>query len=156
MLRLLDVPAVLELHFPSGSGLRYAALVAVDGSDWVLAAGGRRFHVDDEFLRRYWYGFAHLVWRDAQRLGPNDLGPGDSGPAVTRLQDLLRRAGSYSGPVSGRFDEATAEAVLSFQRAHFLETDGWVGPLTRLSLYATGGPDGRPSLASSDEGRRVS
>jgi general secretion pathway protein A len=156
MLRLLDVPAILELHFPSGSGLRYATLVAIDGADWVLAAGGRRFHVDDEFLRRYWYGFAHLVWRDAERLGPSDLGPGDSGPAVTRLQELLRRAGSYSGPTSGRFDEATSEAVLSFQRAHFLETDGWVGPLTRLSLYATGGPDGRPSLASSDEGRRVS
>jgi peptidoglycan hydrolase-like protein with peptidoglycan-binding domain len=122
----------------------------------VLTAGGRRFRVDDEFLRRYWYGFAHLVWRDAERLGPNDLGPGDSGPAVTRLQTLLLRAGSYSGPASGHFDEATSEAVLSFQRAHFLETDGWVGPLTRLSLYATGGPDGRPSLASSEESGRVS
>jgi general secretion pathway protein A len=152
MLRLLDVPAVLELHFPGGAGLRYVTLLGIDDRRWVLASDGQRFTVDDEFLTDYWYGFAHLVWRDFDQLGPDNLGPGADGPAVARLQALLQLAGVYSGPVSGTFDQPTADAVLSFQRAHFLEPDGWVGPLTRLSLYATAGARDRPSLAPSPAG----
>jgi len=146
MLRLLDVPAVLELHFPGGAGLRYGALLGVDGQRWTLASDGRHFAVDSDFLSDYWYGFAHLVWRDFDQLGPKDLGPGTNGPAVERLQALLQLAGVYRGPVSGSFDQATSEAVLAFQRSHFLQPDGWVGPLTRLSLYATAGARERPSL----------
>jgi len=147
MLRLLDVPAVLELHFPGGAGARYTALLGIDGERWVLASDGQRFTVDRDFLDDYWYGFAHLVWRDFDQLGPRDLGVGDDGPAVERLQALLQLAGVYRGPLSGTFDQPTAEAVLAFQRAHFLQPDGWVGPLTRLSLYATAGARERPSLA---------
>jgi general secretion pathway protein A len=146
MLRLLDVPAVLELHFPGGAGLRYGALLGVEGQRWTLGSDGRRFPVDSDFLSDYWYGFAHLVWRDFDQLGPKDLGPGTNGPAVERLQALLQLAGVYRGPLSGSFDQATSEAVLAFQRAHFLQPDGWVGPLTRLSLYATAGARERPSL----------
>jgi hypothetical protein len=146
MLRLLDVPAVLELHFPGGAGLRYATLLGIDGHRWMLASEGQRYAVDGQFLTDYWYGIAHLVWRDFDQLGPRDLGPGTDGPAVARLQELLQLAGVYRGPVSGRFDRPTSDAVLAFQRAHFLEADGWVGPLTRLSLYATAGARERPSL----------
>jgi general secretion pathway protein A len=147
MLRLLDVPAVLELHFPGGAGARYGALLGIDGERWVLANEGERYAVDRNFLDDYWYGFAHLVWRDFDQLGPHDLGLGASGPPVQRLQALLQLAGVYRGPVSGTFDQPTADAVLEFQRAHFLQPDGWVGPLTRLSLYATAGARERPSLA---------
>jgi general secretion pathway protein A len=150
MLRLLDVPAVLELHFPGGVGLRYVTLLGIDGQRWLLASDGQRFAVDGQFLTDYWYGMAHLVWRDFDQLGPGDLGPGDDGPAVARLQELLQLAGVYSGSVSGSFDQPTSDAVLSFQRAHFLEPDGWVGPLTRLSLYATAGARERPSLVPGD------
>jgi general secretion pathway protein A len=147
MLRLLDVPAILELHFPGGVGLRYVTLLGTDGHRWMLASDGQRFAVDGQFLTDYWYGIAHLVWRDFDQLGPGDLGPGAEGPAVARLQELLQLAGVYGGPASGTFDQPTSDAVLSFQRAHFLEPDGWVGPLTRLSLYATAGARDRPSLA---------
>lgn len=146
MLRLLDVPAILELHFPAGVGLRLAAVTGVDETGWILDVGGTRLHVDDAFLDRRWFGHAHLFWRDTQQLGSTPLVRWSEGPAVERLQRTLTRLGAFDAPVSGTYDEATEAAVRAFQRAHFLEPDGMVGPLTRLAV-STAATDARPSLA---------
>ena len=67
------------------------------------------------------------------------LGPGDSGPEVQRLQELLTRRG-YPVPVDGAFGEVTHAAVLAFQAQNLdaqgepLEVDGHVGPSTWWSL----------------------
>lgn len=55
------------------------------------------------------------------------LGFGDSGAGVTRLQDLLRRAGYLSGPSTGFFGSATREALIRFQEANRLRADGFAG-----------------------------
>jgi peptidoglycan hydrolase-like protein with peptidoglycan-binding domain len=57
----------------------------------------------------------------------NTLGFGDSGSGVTRLQDLLRRAGYLSGPSTGFFGAATQEALVRFQQANRLTADGFAG-----------------------------
>jgi general secretion pathway protein A len=145
MLRLLDVPAVLELHVPGG-GPRFVALTGVDDADYHLRAGESVVVVSDDFLAEFWYGQAHVLWRDTQRLGPDALGTGMKGERVERLQRLLAAAGSYDGPLSGDFDPRTVLAVESFQRSHFLLPDGLVGPITRLALHGSAGPDARPSL----------
>jgi len=147
MLRLLDVPAILELHFPGGVGLRPAALVgAADGGSWQLDVAGERVDVDDAFLDRHWFGHAHVFWRDDARLGRTPIVRWSSGARVERLQRALADAGAFDGPASGTFDDATEDAVRGFQRAHFLEPDGLVGPLTKLAL-TTATTDRRPSLA---------
>lgn len=153
MLRLLDVPAILELHFPAGVGLRLAALTGFDEAGWILDVAGTSVHVDDAFLARRWFGHAHLFWRDEHGLGPAPILRWSDGPEVGRLQRALARVGAFDGPVSGTFDDATEQAVRTFQRAHFLEPDGMVGPLTKLAVTAAS-TDRRPSLALPEDAPR--
>ena len=64
---------------------------------------------------------------------------GDSGDEVIRIQQRLATLG-YLGPsdVDGEFGELTAEAVIQFQTAEGLETDGVVGPATSAALFGGG------------------
>jgi hypothetical protein len=146
MLRMLDLPAIVELRIPEADGPRYAALTGLDGERFVLVIDGSPTPVDRTFLERHWFGQAHLLWRDFETLGPT-FGRESRGAPVARLQSLLRRAGTYSGPETGRFDEATRAALLDFQRSRYLAADGRVGRFTRIVLYAAAGGYPRPTLA---------
>jgi len=70
---------------------------------------------------------------------PKTLRKGDTGPEVTRLQQLLTERG-YAVPASGVFDAHTLRAVRAFQAQNLdqhgqpLVVDGVVGPLTWWSL----------------------
>lgn len=153
MLRLLDVPAVLELRLPGTSGPRYAALVGMQNGAPVLAAGdGTTVSVQTAFLEKAWYGQAHVFSRDFEGLGPGTLDGRSRGARVTRLQGLLRHIGAYGGPESGLFDPATSAAVLDFQRSRYVSADGIVGPLTRVALYAAAGGYPRPTLTDAAAG----
>ena len=57
-----------------------------------------------------------------------------TGPDVSVLQTSLKRAGFFSGPVDGIYNEATEQAVIAFQNARFLPVDGVVGPDTWMKL----------------------
>ena len=57
------------------------------------------------------------------------------GEPIGRLQSSLRDLGYYQQAPSGVFDGRTAEAVRAFQRDHFLDEDGILGPQTRIVLY---------------------
>lgn len=64
---------------------------------------------------------------------------GDEGTAVRDIQDRLAALGfDAPGGTRGTFDNATVEAVVSFQRAKGLDSDGIVGPDTWRSLYEAG------------------
>lgn len=64
---------------------------------------------------------------------------GDAGPSVVRLQRQLQTLNSYSGPLSGQFDQATAAALAAFQRSRSLYTKGAVDIATKQALLdATG------------------
>jgi general secretion pathway protein A len=147
MLRLLDVPAVLELQLLGEPRPRYATLVALrdDGASLVLG-DGPPVDVSRAFLAETWFGQAHVVWEDFEHLGPFTLRASASGSRVRRLQELLGRAGVYHGPQSGVFDDGTMGAVLDLQRSRYITVDGQVGRLTRLVLYAAAGGYPRPSL----------
>jgi len=145
MLRLLDVPAVLELRFPSLPDARYASLVGLTPERATLSIDGEPVVVDLAFLERYWYGRAHVFSRDYEGLGPGLLDE-TRGLRVTRLQALLGRTGLYDGGETGLLGPATRSAVMAFQRSRFLEPDGQVGRLTRMVLYAAVGGYERPTL----------
>jgi N-acetylmuramoyl-L-alanine amidase len=57
------------------------------------------------------------------------------GGTVEELQAALKELGYYGQKPSGVFDGKTAEAVRAFQRDHFLDEDGILGPQTRIVLY---------------------
>ncbi len=148
MLRLLDLPAILELRLPGADQPRAVALTGMSEGRAVLVVGGSPTPVDAAFLDRHWFGRAHVFWRDFETLGPA-FGRESHGARVARLQMLLGRIGAYGGKESGQFDPATEGAVLAFQRVRFLAVDGRVGRLTRIVLYAAAGGYPRPTLGAS-------
>ncbi len=138
MLRLLDLPALLELRPPGATVPCWAAITGIDDSWMVLSIEGMSITADTVLLEPLWTGQAHILWKDFDALGPT-LRPGVRGAAVAHLQALLRRVGTDGLAPTGTFDSATAKAVVEFQRRHQLDADGLVGPITRIVLYAGGG-----------------
>jgi len=147
MLRLLDLPAVLELHVPASRVPVHAALTAVDDAAVTLAIGDDVVWMSPARLDRIWFGDARVLWRDFEWLGPT-FGIEARGDHVARLQRMLARIGFYDGPVSGLFGDETRSAVLRFQRSRRLDPDSRVGRLTRITLYAATRAYGAPSLGS--------
>jgi general secretion pathway protein A len=147
MLRLLDLPSVLELRSPATEAPVYAALVAIDDSTVTLQVGNQPMSVAYGLLDRVWQGGAHVIWRDFESLGPT-FGDEARGEHVARLQRLLARSGVYAGAPTGTFDADTEAAVLAFQRSRRLDPDCRVGRLTRIALYGAAGGYGTPTLAA--------
>ena len=69
-------------------------------------------------------------------------------PSTREIQQALKNAGFYQGPVDGKMGQLTKEAVKEFQRVHGLTDDGVVGKKTwaKLSAYTTLS-SGEPSAA---------
>ncbi len=70
------------------------------------------------------------------QLGQRVLSRGATGDDVRTLQQILRSRAYGTLSPTGSFDEATEEAVRSFQRDAKLAVDGIVGPQTRPALVA--------------------
>jgi Ca-activated chloride channel family protein len=65
------------------------------------------------------------------------LQPGDKGLEVERLQEALKQAGVYKGPVDGVYDSDVKQAVEAYQRSNNLSPDGVAGAATMdaMGLY---------------------
>ncbi|MRG87485.1 glycosyl hydrolase family 18 protein [Salinibacillus xinjiangensis] len=59
---------------------------------------------------------------------------GAKGSAVTDVQSKLKKAGFYKAKVNGKFDAATKQAVIKFQKKYKLTADGVVGVKTHSKL----------------------
>lgn len=61
---------------------------------------------------------------------------GSTGPAVTKLQQQLQKAGYFTGRFTDSFDAATRTAVQKFQQANGIKpsSQGTVGPKTQAAL----------------------
>jgi general secretion pathway protein A len=147
MLRLLDLPAVLELRSSETAEPVYAGLVGIDDDAVTLQVGSEAVRVPAAVLDPVWFGDAHVFWRDFEWLGPT-FGRESQGTHVTRLQQLLARLGFFHETPNGTFGDATAAAVVDFQRSRRLDPDCRVGRLTRIALYNAAGSYQMPSLAA--------
>ncbi len=153
MLKLLDAPAILEVQPSAADGPRWVTLIGVDETGAKLSIGGTIETVPAAELQNIWFGRAWVFWRDFEGLGPAAaFTPEASHAAVRRLQTLLRRAGTYDGPETGVFEDSTVAAVREFQRSRYLPPDGWLGPITRIALYAAAGGYQRPVLTATGGG----
>jgi peptidoglycan hydrolase-like protein with peptidoglycan-binding domain len=67
---------------------------------------------------------------------PSSLRYGSTGPAVTRLQQQLQKAGFFKGQTGDTFDAGTRTAVQQFQKANGIKPSpvGTVGPKTQAAL----------------------
>ncbi|BAY61577.1 peptidoglycan-binding domain 1 [Calothrix brevissima NIES-22] len=59
---------------------------------------------------------------------------GSNGSEVANIQRCLKRLGYFNGPINGNFGSQTQQAVIAFQQAKKLPTDGVVGVGTERSL----------------------
>lgn len=149
----MNVPALLEITLPRGSGKRYLALTGAENNRLLLypSAPGRR-SLSREELEAVWSGKGYIFWRNFQEI-PAGLAAGSRGTEVIRLQMLLLGSGSYRGEPSGLLDKATTDALKAFQSSHGLEPDGKVGAQTLMLLYRDGGGFKIPMLAPKAEGK---
>ena len=75
------------------------------------------------------------------------LSVGAKGDDVTRVQQRLKDLGYLDGKVDGQYGGGTKRAVIAFQRANGLTTDGVAGQETQEKLFAedaVAAPDGKP------------
>ncbi len=68
---------------------------------------------------------------------------GESGPAVTALQQRLSDLGYWMGTPDGTYGQLTRQAVMAFQKAEGLGRDGTAGPITQRRLATAGRPAAR-------------
>src|SRR6185369_10285368 len=87
-LRVLDLPAILELDAADGSGVHFAMVDHVDDDRARVTVGRSSFEVSNAALSELWFGQAHLLWYDADGLG-SLLALGSAGRPVERLHELL-------------------------------------------------------------------
>jgi general secretion pathway protein A len=135
-LRRAATPAIIALR--DASGVAHVALLRTLESEHAQLEGlapGQTLRVAQADLMRHLDGEVYAVWRDYEAL-PDVLGLGASGESVVWVQSALSDLGFYTGPVHGRYDDATREAVLSFQRSRDIATSGAVDAHTKLSLYS--------------------
>lgn len=86
------------------------------------------------------------------------LRQGSKGSAVSELQQLLQSKGFYTGKIDGDFGAGTTNAVLKFQKANGLVTDGIVGSSSWAKLRAvvpTASSQGLPTLLPGSKGSAV-
>ncbi|MEA5486516.1 MULTISPECIES: peptidoglycan-binding domain-containing protein [Pseudanabaena] len=86
------------------------------------------------------------------------LRQGSKGSAVAELQQLLQSKGFYTGKIDGDFGAGTTNAVLKFQKANGLVTDGIVGSSSWAKLRVvvpTTTSQGLPTLLPGSKGSAV-
>ena len=134
-----DYPAILELRLPGVPGRRYIALTGMkDGFALVELSPADTEAIPAAELEQYWSGRGLILWRNPLSL-PARILPGSNGKHVRELQGLLAQAGTYRGPITGKYDGQTLSAVREFQSTKRIEPDGVVGQKTLIMLYRADG-----------------
>lgn len=62
------------------------------------------------------------------------LQPGDKGREVEQLQEALKKAGAYKGPIDGLYDNDVKQAVQAYQKSKNMAADGVAGATTMDSM----------------------
>ena len=75
-------------------------------------------------------------------------GPGDSGGAVKKVQQRLKKLGYYSGSVDGYYGNGTKTAVKNFQKRNGLSASGTVNSKTLAKLNSSSAKKAKSSDSS--------
>ncbi len=151
LLSLLNLPVVLELTTSARQGTRFVLLLGLTG-DRCRVLLDRERAVPMRVLDEYWSGKAHFFWKDFENVGFL-LAVGSVGQNVKRLHTLLSKVQEPSDrkflPIRpDTFGRQTEEAVVRFQKAKHIPSDGVVGPLTLVLLYNSLTDYSHPSLGA--------
>lgn len=82
-------------------------------------------------------------------------GPGDSGSAVKKVQQRLKKLGYYSGSIDGSYGNGTTTAVKKFQKRNGLTANGKVNSKTLAKLNSSSAKKADSSDSSSGKTERL-
>ncbi len=146
LLQRIGSPAVLEITPPGATGKRYLAITGMSGDRLqIMPALLGRSEIGSSELESIWSGRGYLLWRNFHSI-PTLVAAGTRGDGVSKLQQLLKRAGVMPQEPTGIFDKTTIAAVRKFQSSQGVTADGRVGNQTLLLLYRVAGQNPQPSL----------
>ncbi|MEO8171277.1 MAG: AAA family ATPase [Oxalobacteraceae bacterium] len=135
----LDRPAILTLQDRSktNASTYYALLTGLSASSATLRTGDASKTVPLADLEAQFNGQLVTFWRTPTTRDITGLafGPGTQG---TEVDWIAARLGQ---PIGQPFNPALTQQVQQFQRAHGLDADGMVGPMTFMILNRAAGID---------------
>jgi hypothetical protein len=133
---------------PEGLGKRFVLLAGIENNKILvdLPTEGKESLSFGE-LEKYWSGCGYLLWKNPLNF-PTNISEGAKGDYVKRLQDLLRKAGAYRGPLTSTYDKNTISAVQGFQSLMGIDQDGIAGVQTLMLLYRSTGRADFPRLTA--------
>jgi general secretion pathway protein A len=143
-LATIDLPAIVELAIADTGETRFVILEKAN-ENMVTLHVGKPVSVSRPTFARLWTGAVHLYWKDAESLR-RTFSEGATGPAVTRLQEMLAELGTLQGPASGVYDSATSAAVRTVQKSYGLPAHGDADALTQIIIYNAVARFERPTL----------
>jgi len=142
----MNLPVVLELWDGQPAPF-HAALLAMDEGRILLGIGDETVQITQRALRDQWAGSYVVLWQTPPGYyGSLRAGQQHETVGWLRLQLASLVDRSLASPTPNLFDENLQRAVLEFQTAEGLTTDGIVGPATWIRL-ATRLNLPQPSLA---------
>ncbi len=136
LVKVLDLPAILECYLPGGQSPRYLTVSKMDEEKITLKGlgGADAIIVEREKLESFWSGVAYIPWKNflnyvgtIPRNAPRD--------SIITLKMFMKGIGFNEIEISPHYDKQTREAVKEVQGRHGLLADGKVGPLTKIILY---------------------
>lgn len=142
----LNRPALISLSLEQGKK-SHGVLVRLDDGSTVVHIGKRRVTLPPGRLGEMWDGGYLMLWKPPPGY-TEDVRPGMAAPHIVWLKQSLANVTDYDpgNKPTENYDEALAQAVVSFQQAEGLETDGIAGPMTLILLNTKSGNTLIPKL----------
>lgn len=129
------MPFLLETRVAGNHGKYILAVTSVSASAASISPPlGERSSVALKELESLSNEAGYLVWNNFHHI-PDKISVGDRMFEIRALQQLLKTAGMYAGPVDGIFGAASLEAVRMFQKKNSIPADDFVGAQTVAYLY---------------------
>ncbi len=135
LLRKLNLPAILEIRMGDNLPPKFVALVKMHQDDLTFSAP-ERGEMECAFsqIKPYWGGVAYVPWKDF--LGYEGVIPYESSAdSVLSLKAFIRDLGYEGIEISSAYNGQTIMVIKGIQAKHGIQTDGLVGPFTKIALY---------------------
>ena len=136
MLKLLNLPAILEIYPPGSEEPGYLTLDKIDGTKLVF-----RGSVENEVIESNihdiifsWSGIAYLPWKNFLSIW-GVIPKGSNEDSIITLKLLLHELGFSNIALNSDYDDWTRYAIEEIQAKYGIPVDGFVGPLTKIILY---------------------
>jgi general secretion pathway protein A len=148
LLKLLNLPAILEFYPTDSQELGYLTLSRADGDKigFDLPKENKLIMSTEDEINHYWSGVAYLPWKNYLSI-TGTLPTRTNSDSIITLKMLLNELGYVNVELNGDYDNQTRSVIEEIQTKYGIIADGFVGPLTKIILYKIKGSFDMPRLS---------